>query len=136
MASKKKADKEEMVKLHNKSKREVILKNGIKSMPNRAVDVPASIANFYVKEYPRDFILYEDMVAPSTTKADLKKSQARIKNLESENEELRARLKTLETPVITTDSLISDVAGGGAPKEDPNKDPKEDQKDKAEGGDA
>jgi hypothetical protein len=106
--------KEEVVKLHNRSKREYILRNGAKSFPGRALDVPKSVADFHLKNYPADFILYEDLAAPSSTRADLKKTTAENKKLTKENADLLARIAELEANTAPSTDSPADPEGGDA----------------------
>ena len=114
MAKKKAPEKEEIVRLYNRSKREYTLKNGDKILAERALDVPKSIADFYVKEYPRDFILYDDLAAPGSTKTDLKRAQADNAKLQSENAALKRKIAELEAEKGPEKGNERD------PKEDPN----------------
>lgn len=97
----------EIVKLHNKSKREYVLKSGQKSLPGRALDVEKDIADFYIKQYPKDFILYDDLASPSTAKAKLKQIEKENKSLVSENEALKKELEELKAG-----SVSENEAGG------------------------
>ncbi len=85
----------EMVRLHNQGKRTHNLRNGVKSAPGRAIKVPVKDAEFYVKEYPFDFILYEDLAAASEVREDNKK-------LSDDKAKLEARIAELEADAAKT----------------------------------
>jgi len=92
--------KEEIVRLHNQGKREFTLKNGVKSEPGKAIDVPQSIADWYVKNYPRDFMYYDDLVSKSETKKDLaaanKAVEAAEKTISEKDQAIAEKDKALE----------------------------------------
>lgn len=110
MADEKKV-KEEKVKLHNKGKREFTLTGGIKSPPGRAIDVDKSVAEKFITAYPKDFMLYEDLVAPSSTKQELKEATAKATALEDENAKLKAQLEALKTPTPAATAASATTIG-------------------------
>jgi len=104
----------EQVRLHNRGKREILLKNGIKSVPGRAVTVPEDIAEFYIKAYPRDFILFEDLEATKVAKGNAKKLEAQNAKLAKEKAELEARIAELESEAAAKkDDGKGGESGGG-----------------------
>ncbi len=80
----------EMVRLHNQGKRTHNLRNGTKSEPGRAVNVPKGDAEFYVKAYPFDFILFTDLNASAEIKEDNAKLTAEKEALEAKIAEMEA----------------------------------------------
>lgn len=86
----------EKVRLHNRGKREFILKTGAKSYPDRAIEVDKDIADFYVAAYPKDFILYDNLGAASEVKLSNSKLIKENKKLATEKAGLEARIKELE----------------------------------------
>ncbi len=80
----------EMVRLHNQGKRVHLLRNGTKSEPGRAVNVPKGDAEFYVKAYPFDFILFTDLNASAEIKEDNAKLTAEKEALEAKIAEMEA----------------------------------------------
>lgn len=112
MAEEKKSKK---VKLHNKGKREFELTGGIKSLPGRAIDVDEKVAKKFIKEYPRDFILYDDLVTPTSTKETLKKAEEENKVLADENAKLKEELEALKA-AKTGSNGPAPANGGKAPE--------------------
>lgn len=102
----------EKVRLHNRGKREITLKNGVKSVPNRAVSVPSEIADFYIKAYPQDFILFEDLEATKKAKKDVKNLESENKKLLQEKADLEARLAELEGKSGKKSGEGGDTGGG------------------------
>ncbi len=96
MKEKKTKEAGSMVRLHNKGRRDHFLKNGVRSVPGRAIDVPAELAKFYIETYPESFILFDDLGSLQAVKGDVKKLTKHNKDLEIENEALLARIKELE----------------------------------------
>ncbi len=82
----------ENVVLHNRSKRERTLKNGVLSLPGRSITIPEELAEFYLQHFPDDFIKYEDYKQTDKTKSIAKEN----KKLKTEKALLEARIKELE----------------------------------------
>ncbi len=96
MKGKKEKEAGTMARLHNKGRREHFLKNGVRSVPGRAIDVPVELAEFYIKTYPESFILYDDLGSLQAIKGDVKKLTKDNKALEIHNEALQVRIAQLE----------------------------------------
>ncbi len=99
----------EKVRLHNRGKREFILKTGAKSYPDRAIEVDKDVADFYIAAYPKDFILYDDLGAVSEVKLSNAKLIKENKKLATEKASLEARIKELESASKAEDKRAAEA---------------------------
>lgn len=109
---------DEKVRLHNKGKRQFMLKTGQQSDAGRAIEVTKDVADFYVDAYPNDFILFDNL----GTSDNVKISNAK---LTKENKKLATEKAALEARIIELESASEDKA---KPKTKTKADPAESKK--------
>lgn len=103
---------EEMIRVHNQGKRTIDYypdpdskkKKPKYILPGRAVEMKESIANKYLKAYPRDLVEFDSLV--SGDKKDLSKENAR---LESENGSYLEKIEKQGDEIQTLEEKVSEL---------------------------